>query len=456
MLVLGVGGISLFRLSFLGEMSFLWLCLMGFFYKFSNTHTIYFGGQNDKINNILTTLSVWLFVILYLLSFKYKKNSDFKKYKVVLWALLVCLYVSFLRGNILIFYIFFEISLVPLMLLILGWGYQRERVQASFYLFMYTLVGSLPLLMVLLVFFHKARLWWIVFSIIKWQINFFYIFLLNVFIVLRFIIKLPAFGFHLWLPKAHVEAPASGSIILAAILLKFRAYGVYRIMFITGRRALLLSWWALFLLFGSFLSSVVAFSQNDIKSLVAFSSVSHIGAILAGVLFGFITSNMGRFIIMVTHGFCSSALFFIVGLFYEKRYSRQIVLQSGNINMYAGLRFWWFIFLAINFSAPPFVRLIGEVFIFFFSLSLNIRYVLILIGAGFFVAFFCIFFYRAIIHGKSSKSLHLLLVRDIFFFVLFVHLFPGFFLISKLEFLWYCLYIFKKNKGLWGLRWPNL
>jgi len=125
--------------------------------------------------------------------------------------------------------VFFEVSLIPLTFLIFGWGYQVERVQAAFYLFVYTIVGSLPLLLVFII--YKETLEW--FSAL-WHIFFvrhcgglsYYLFF---FVCFGLLIKLPVFIFHLWLPKAHVEAPVIGSMVLAAVILKIRIYGIYRL-----------------------------------------------------------------------------------------------------------------------------------------------------------------------------------------------------------------------------------
>jgi len=140
--------------------------------------------------------------------------------------------------------------------------------------------------------------------------NFFFHFLFF-FVSFRFFIKLPIYGVHLWLPKAHVEAPVAGSIILAAILLKLSRYGFYRVLFlfsfILKKTFLLVS---LFLIFGALISGGIAITQRDIKSLIAYSSISHIGIIIGGGILITNISLKGIFLILLGHGFCSSALFF--------------------------------------------------------------------------------------------------------------------------------------------------
>jgi NADH-ubiquinone oxidoreductase chain 4 len=131
------------------------------------------------------------------MSFKYKNTLYFKKYKVFLLVLLACLYFSFLSKDFLGFYVFFELSLIPLIILILGWGYQRERIQATFYLFIYTLLGSLPLLLVLIFIHFTLNLLWVNFIYCGSFMSSFFLFFLGGFVILRFFIKLPAFGVHL-------------------------------------------------------------------------------------------------------------------------------------------------------------------------------------------------------------------------------------------------------------------
>lgn len=154
-------------------------------------------------------------------------------------------------------------------------------------------------------------------------------------VLVSIIIKLPLFGIHLWLPKAHVEAPVSGSMVLAAVILKFGAYGIYRFfsfffLFLLFQRSLLVS----FLVLGALLARIVASRQSDLKSLVAYSSIRHIGILIRGVVFGGISGLKGSFIILLSHGFCSSALFFLVNFFFERSFSRQLISLRGEIRLY--------------------------------------------------------------------------------------------------------------------------
>lgn len=408
--------------------------------KTSSLGFCFYGGLIDKLSFLLGFLSLWLFSILYYLSSKYEISSkNVTLYVGMLSSLLTCLVFRFLAKNFLIFYVFFEFSLIPLLGLIVGWGYQVERVQASFYLILYTVVGSLPLLFVILWIRKSKSLDWfpalLISSFRGEKLNY----ILTFVVLVSIIIKLPLFGVHLWLPKAHVEAPVRGSMVLAAVILKFGVYGVYRFfsflfVFLIFQSSVLIS----LLVWGALLARVVASRQSDLKSLVAYSSISHIGILIGGLIFGGVSALKGSFIILLSHGFCSSALFFIVNFFFERSFSRQIVSLRGEINLFYGLGFWWFLFLAINFSAPPFLSLIGELLVFFQGNLVDCFLIFLFIAISLFVAYFCIFVYRRVLHGKSFFHWGQMTPDDSLFLTLGFHIAPPSLLILKSEILWFC------------------
>lgn len=349
----------------------------------------------------------------------------------------VLLIFSFMSKDLLGFYIFFELSLIPLFFLVLGWGYQPERLQAAFYLFIYTLVGSLPFLGVLFYIFKTRSLCWAQINLIFF--NFGPLFeALGIVSLAAIIIKLPLFGVHLWLPKAHVEAPVSGSIFLAAVILKLGFYGVYRLAFIFGGvLAMQTNIWVILLVWGAVVRGFVASRQSDIKALVAYSSIRHIGVIMGGLLIISCLSVKGAFVIVLAHAFCSSALFFLVNFLYERFSSRQVLAVRGHSRLFYGIRFWWFLFLIINFSAPPFLSLAGELLVMFGVTLTDIYVMAHLIVVRFIVAFFSVFLYRAISHGKISRHWSSHQSTDLFLAVLAAHSFPIVVIVLKTEVLWF-------------------
>lgn len=183
--------------------------------------------------------------------------------------LIICIF-FFLRNNLLFFFIFFEIRLFPILFIIIGWGYQVERIQARLFIALYTVLFSLPLLIIFLIFFRNI-------------FNNFFLNEPNVIgtivkncLLLAMFSKCPIFFFHMWLPKAHVEAPVLGSIILAAILLKLGGLGIFRMSFLFYFSVKYL----LVFFLGSFCRICICCFQSDQKAIVAFSSINHITLIV--------------------------------------------------------------------------------------------------------------------------------------------------------------------------------
>jgi NADH-ubiquinone oxidoreductase chain 4 len=260
-----------------------------------------------------------------------------------------------------------------------------------------------------------------------------YYFVVIVIVFLSFFVKLPLYGFHLWLPKAHVEAPVGGSIILAAVLLKLGAYGVYRFLFLLLFFSFFFDFLVLISFWGAFLCRIICLRQPDIKSLVAYSSISHIGVLISGYfIFGWF-STVGALLILLAHGFCSSCLFFLVNFMYERNLTRQLMVSRGQIMIFYYVASFWFLFLAINFGAPPFLNLLGEILILF-NTGLIRPYVMLVFGlVRFFVAAYCMFLFRTLLHGQIFKFFVFFIEMDGVFLVFFFHLFPLIILVLKIE-----------------------
>jgi NADH-ubiquinone oxidoreductase chain 4 len=225
--------------------------------------------------------------------------------------------------------------------------------------------------------------------------------------VLAFLVKLPMFCFHLWLPKAHVEAPVAGSMILAGVLLKLGSYGLWRVLssIFLFFSLTLSEFLAVIGLVGGLLMAFVCLVQVDMKALVACSSVVHMGLLLAGMRTVYVAGYLGALCMMVGHGVVSSGLFYLVGCSFDRRGSRSLLVGKGLMMLFPALTIFWFILRIFNFRAPPSVNLLGEIFLTARLLKWGAMTFIFLILINFMGIAYGFYLYSFRQHGKSARGL---------------------------------------------------
>lgn len=399
------------------------------FYRYYWINIRYFLGC-DIISYGLILLSLWICALIIIARESVVRLNNFTNFfSLIILLLLLILYLTFSSINLFLFYLFFESSLIPTFFLILGWGYQPERLQAGIYLLFYTLLASLPLLIGIFYILTNSFTLEIFILINK---NYIYN-LVYISLIFAFLVKIPIFLVHLWLPKAHVEAPVSGSIILAGILLKLGGYGLLRVFSLIQKTGVLNNYiWIRISLIGGVLVRFICLRQLDLKSLIAYSSVAHIGIVLRGLLTLTYWGVCGSYTLIIAHGLCSSGLFCLANISYERIGSRSILINKGILNFIPRIALWWFLLSSANIAAPPTLNLLGEISLLNRIVSWSWLTILSLALLSFFSAAYTLYLYSYSQHGKIYSGRFAFIggtVRE--YLLLFLHWVPLNLLILK-------------------------
>nr|NP_839820.1 NADH dehydrogenase subunit 4 [Amia calva]BAB40751.1 NADH dehydrogenase subunits 4 [Amia calva] len=397
----------------------------------------------DPLSTPLLILTCWLLPLMLLASQNHLHLEPLNRqrtYITLLVSLQVFLIMAFGATEIILFYIMFEATLIPTLVIITRWGNQTERLNAGVYFLFYTLAGSLPLLVALLtlqkdigtlsmlIMQHAptlsltssgSKIWWAA-------------------CLVAFLVKMPLYGAHLWLPKAHVEAPIAGSMILAAVLLKLGGYGMMRIMVMLSPLTEQLAYpFIILALWGIIMAGSICLRQTDLKSLIAYSSVSHMGLVAAGILIQTPWGFTGAIVLMIAHGLVSSALFCLANTNYERTHSRTLLLARGLQILLPLMASWWFIANLANLALPPLPNLMGELIIITSMFNWS-PWTIVLTGLGTLItASYSLYMFLMTQRGPTPTHIisiepshtreHLLMA---------MHLIPVIMLITKPELMW--------------------
>jgi len=347
--------------------------------NFSNNHFIV---GVDGVSLLLILLTTLLTPICLILSWSLKNPFLIKEYTIIFLVLEGILIGVFSSLDLLVFYLLFEAVLIPMYFLIGVFGSRERKIRASYLLFLYTLLSSIIMFIAILFLYSKfgttnylllytakldpfaEKLCWLAFFS-------------------SFAVKMPLIPFHIWLPEAHCEAPTGGSVILAGILLKLGGYGFLRFSLILFPEASAFFTPFIFILsvFGVIYASVSTLQQVDLKKIIAYSSVGHMGLVTIGIFSSNIQGIIGAIFLMVGHGITSSALFLAIGLLYE-RYSTRIIKYYGGLASTMPIFASFFvIFNLANIGLPITSNFIGEFFVLVGCFSMN-SWVALIAGLG--------------------------------------------------------------------------
>nr|YP_009546236.1 NADH dehydrogenase subunit 4 [Eolophus roseicapilla]AYN50528.1 NADH dehydrogenase subunit 4 [Eolophus roseicapilla]QOD98004.1 NADH dehydrogenase subunit 4 [Eolophus roseicapilla] len=325
----------------------------------------------DQTSSPLLVLSCWLLPLMILASQNHLHHEPPTRKRIFTATLIAVqpfIMLAFSTTELMMFYISFEATLIPTLILITRWGNQPERLSAGIYLLFYTLISSLPLLVAILFLhsqtgtLHFPTLKLTPHSLPSSPTNHWSSLFLNTALLMAFMVKAPLYGFHLWLPKAHVEAPIAGSMLLAALLLKLGGYGIMRITYLTALSPnnLLHYSFITLALWGALMTSSICLRQVDLKSLIAYSSVSHMGLVIAACMIQTHWSFSGAMILMIAHGLTSSMLFCLANTNYERTHSRTLLLAQGLQPLLPLMATWWLLANLTNMALPPTTNLMAE------------------------------------------------------------------------------------------------
>nr|YP_009918531.1 NADH dehydrogenase subunit 4 [Delichon urbicum]QLX47453.1 NADH dehydrogenase subunit 4 [Delichon urbicum]QLX47644.1 NADH dehydrogenase subunit 4 [Delichon urbicum]QLX47795.1 NADH dehydrogenase subunit 4 [Delichon urbicum]QNH68867.1 NADH dehydrogenase subunit 4 [Delichon urbicum]UFP91276.1 NADH dehydrogenase subunit 4 [Delichon urbicum] len=333
----------------------------------------YYPGKNltpwtsiDQISAPLLVLSCWLLPLMFLASQNHLEQEPLIRKRIFIMTVITVqpfILLAFSASELMLFYIAFEATLIPTLILITRWGNQPERLNAGIYLLFYTLASSLPLLIAILHLHNQMGT--LYFPMLKlshptistsWTGT-----ASSLALLVAFMVKAPLYGLHLWLPKAHVEAPIAGSMLLAALLLKLGGYGIMRMTLFMDLSSNNLHYPFITLaLWGALMTSAICLRQIDLKSLIAYSSVSHMGLVIAATMIQTQWAYSGAMILMISHGLTSSMLFCLANTNYERTHSRILLLTRGLQPLLPLMATWWLLANLTNMALPPTTNLMAE------------------------------------------------------------------------------------------------
>lgn len=362
----------------------------------------------DGISLFLVLLTTFLTSIAILSSWTAIKEK-IKGYMVSMLFLETGMIGVFVSLDLVLFYFFWEAMLVPMYFLIGIWGGSR-KIYATIKFVLFTMFGSLLMLVAILVLYfinynNTGFYTFDLLQILKTPVPLGAQFWLFLAFALAFAIKVPLFPFHTWLPDAHVEAPTAGSVLLAGVLLKMGTYGFLRFCLPLFPNTFydFVPLFSILAIIGIIYGAMVAMIQKDVKSLVAYSSVSHLGFVMLGIFALNVQSVEGGILQMVNHGLSTGALFLLVGMIYERRHTRMISDFGGLAKQIPKFSAFFMIVLLSSIGLPGTNGFVGEFLIILGTFKSNILYAVLGITGVVLAAIYMLWMYQRMMFGKLDK-----------------------------------------------------
>lgn len=357
----------------------------------------------DGISMLFVILSTFLMPFCVLASW-HSVEKRLKEYMIAFLLLEVFMVGVFVSLDIVLFYVFFEAGLIPMFIIIGVWG-GKDRVYASYKFFLYTLLGSVLMLLAIMAMYWQAGTTDIT-ELLAYNFPAHMQTWLWLAFFASFAVKMPMWPVHTWLPDAHVQAPTAGSVILAGVLLKLGGYGFIR--FSLAMFPLASDYFAPFVFALSVIAiiytSLVALMQDDIKKLIAYSSVAHMGYVTMGIFAANEQGLQGAIFQMLSHGIVSGALFLCVGVVYDRLHTREIAAYGGLVNNMPKYAVAFMIFTMANVGLPGTSGFVGEIMTLVGAFRANTWVALFATTGVILSASYALWLYRRVIFGALEKE----------------------------------------------------
>nr|YP_009227725.1 NADH dehydrogenase subunit 4 [Aleurocanthus spiniferus]AHY04220.1 NADH dehydrogenase subunit 4 [Aleurocanthus spiniferus] len=360
--------------------------------NFADTQWVSYMIINDSVSFWVITLSLWIIMLISMI-----KTTNLNLQAKTSSSMMLTLLLVFSVWNFFSFFILFEMSMLVIVVMVMVWGYQPERIEAILFMIFTTTAFSLPFFVSLLKNFNHTNFWFMNINMFMWDyLSFMFIFM----------VKLPVYFIHIWLPKIHVEAPVQGSMILASIMLKLGCYGLIRMTPMSFK--INTQWQSTILAFSlwtTLILSMISAIQVDMKSLIAYSSVVHMTTAFMSITLAKTKSLVASIMMMVGHGLCSSALFFTCNILYKYSKSRSTLINKGILTNSPAVALLWFILCMSNAPMPPSINIMGEILTFKSVMNWSIETIPLLSMVMFASSYFSIVLFYTPAHSKFSNNL---------------------------------------------------